>query len=165
MLRNFRLVLISTMMMDLQHHHGVWKTLAIFTVVQHVYLRSLMMRASFQSMQVPHSIVASFLVFASLLSLHSIPSQLPFLFLQLCYHRIRLHCNFFSCFFNFNTITFHCITISFLVSATLLPLHSTAFQECFFQEWILSKKNSSSKTIVDYCSCLLELQITSLHYW
>jgi hypothetical protein len=99
-----------------------------------------------------------------LLSLHSIPSQLPFLFLQLCYHRIPLHCNFFSCFFNFNTITFHCITISFLVSATLLPLHSTAFQECFFQEWILSKKNSSSKTIVDYCSCLLELQITSLHY-
>jgi predicted branched-subunit amino acid permease len=32
MLVNFRLVLISTMMIDLQHHHGVWKTLAIFTV-------------------------------------------------------------------------------------------------------------------------------------
>jgi len=122
MLVKLRLVLISTMMMDLQHHHGVWKTLAVFTVVLHVYLCShfcfflflFFHHESFTlviaSSLLYHNFFSCFYIFV-ILAFHSITTS--FLFLQVRYHHISLHCNFFSCFFNFITIAFHSITTFF----------------------------------------------------
>ncbi len=162
MLVKLRLVLISTMMMDLQHHHGVWKTLAVFTVVFHVYLCShfcffLFLFFHHESFTLViassplyhnffscfyifvilafHSITTSFLVLASSLPSHFTLLQFLFLFLQLHYHRIPFHHYFFL----FLQLCYHRIP---------LPSRNASFKNGYFHFLF-----SSNETIVNYWSC------------
>lgn len=120
MLVSFRLVLVSTTMMDSHHHHGVWKTVAISKAISHVYCVPTLL----------HSFAFFLIMRASLPAIVSSPlhrlQQPTFLFQHFLFQHLREHHSPSPSKLLVASFTISC-TFSFIVTIKVLLAIVTSF--------------------------------------